>query len=286
MKIIHKKNKYIIILVLIFIVATALLYHSKKINSSINNNNQTEEASEKNNWWKPKPGISWQWQLSKKLNLDYNVDVYDIDLFEASKDSIAELQNREIKVICYFSAGSWENYREDASDFPKEILGKKLEGWPDEKWLDIREIEKFLPIMEKRLDLAVEKGCDGVEPDNVDGYQNDTGFDLTYEDQIRYNKWLAQEAHKRSLAIGLKNDLEQINDLVDYFDFAINEQCFEYNECEAILPFVEKNKAVLGVEYELEPKEFCSKANSMNFSWLKMNYELAGDRIDCRQTIN
>jgi len=29
------------------------------------------------------------------------------------------------------------------------------------------------------LDLAAQRGCDGVEPDNVDGYSNDNGFGLT-----------------------------------------------------------------------------------------------------------
>lgn len=42
--------------------------------------------------------------------------------------------------------------------------------------------------MQARLDLAVQKGCDGVEPDNVDGYQNNSGFPLTAQDQLAYNR--------------------------------------------------------------------------------------------------
>jgi len=68
-----------------------------------------------------------------------------------------------------------------------------------------------------------EKGCDGVEPDNVDGYTNDTGFNLTSNDQIQYNKFLANEAHQRGLSIGLKNNLDQIEVLEPFFDFAVNE---------------------------------------------------------------
>lgn len=250
---------------------------SEKVQTAENNENL-----EKSDWWKPKPDTSWQWQLKGTLNTNYDVDMYDIDLFDNSKEAIKALQNKGIKVICYFSAGSYEDWRVDKDDFPKEVLGKTLEGWENEKWLDVSKIELLSLIMEKRLDLAVEKGCDGVEPDNVDGYLNDNGFSLTSQDQLNYNKWLAEEAHKRGLTIGLKNDLDQIPELVYYFDFALNEQCFAYNECGTLLPFIEKDKAVFGVEYDLQPEEFCSKANDLNFDWLKMEYDLDGGRIACK----
>ena len=237
---------------------------------------------ENTNWWKPNPNTSWQWQLAGTLNPNYAVDMYDVDLFDNSKQAISALQNKGIKVICYFSAGSYEDWRIDEGDFLNEVQGKTLEGWEDEKWLDISKTDLLAPIMKNRLDLAAEKGCDGVEPDNVDGYLNDTGFTLSYQDQLIYNKWLAEEAHKRGLAVGLKNDLEQIPELVDHFDFALNEQCFEYDECETLLPFIEKGKAVFGVEYELQPEEFCDQAVNLNFDWLKMDYDLDGGRISCR----
>lgn len=209
--------------------------------------------------------------------------MYDIDLVETPQSVIDELHSKGEKVICYFSAGSWEEFRDDANDFPEEVLGETLEGWADEKWLDVSNYQKFSDIMEARLDLAVEKNCDGVEPDNMDGYSNDNGFDLSYEDQVVYSKWIADESHKRNLSVGLKNGLEQVEDVIDYFDFAVNEQCFEYEECEELLPFIEEEKAVFGVEYELETSEFCEEANEMLFSWLKMDYDLNGGRISCDQ---
>ena len=201
---------------------------------------KSNESLENTNWWKPNPNTSWQWQLMGTLNPNYVVDMYDVDLFDNSKEAINALQNKGIKVICYFSAGSYEDWRIDEDDFPNEVKGRTLEGWEDEKWLDISKIDLIAPIMKNRLDLAVKKGCDGVEPDNVDGYLNNNGFALTYQHQLAYNKWLAEEAHKRGLTVGLKNDLEQIPELVGYFDFALNEQCFEYDECETLLPFIEQ----------------------------------------------
>ncbi len=231
--------------------------------------------------WQPSPGTTWQWQLSGPLDLSVEAEVFDIDLFETPKSVIDELHSQGRKVICYFSAGSWEGWREDADQFPEEVLGLPLEGWPDEKWLDIRQIDLLAPIITARLDLAVQKGCDAIEPDNVDGYLNDTGFPLTYEDQLRFNKWLAQEAHQRGLSIGLKNDLEQIEDLVDYFDWALNEQCFAYQECTKLLPFIERGKAVFGVEYQGDPADFCPQANAYGFSWMKKHLELDAWRIPC-----
>ncbi len=235
----------------------------------------------KENWYKPEPGTTWQWQLNGEINTNYDVDMYDIDLAETPQNIIDELHLKGKKVICYFSAGSWEEFRDDAKDFPEEVLGETLEGWEDEKWLDVSNYQEFAPIMEARLDMAVQKECDGVEPDNMDGYANDNGFDLTYEDQVAYSKWIAEEAHKRNLSVGLKNSLEQIEEVIDYFDFAINEQCFQYEECEELLPFIEQGKAVFGVEYELETDEFCEEANEMQFSWLKMDYDLDGEKISC-----
>jgi hypothetical protein len=200
------------------------------------------------NWYQPGVLTTWQWQLKGALNTGYNVDVYDIDLFDTSIETIQQLQANNHKVICYFSAGSYENWRDDAVDFSAADYGYKLDGWEGERWLDIRS-GNVHRIMQARLDLALEKGCDGVEPDNMDGYSNTSGFSLTPEDQLAYNRYLANEAHQRGLSIGLKNDLDQVPQLVEYYDFAVNEQCFEYDECEALSPFIDAGKAVFNAEY-------------------------------------
>lgn len=220
------------------------------------------------------PGTTWHWQLTSEIDLSLDVALYDIDLFDTPQYVIEELHNAGRIVICYFSAGSWEDWRPDAGDFPEEVIGHALQGWPGEYWLDVRQLDLLGPVMAARLDLAVEQGCDGVEPDNVDGYTYDSGFPLTYDDQLAYNIWLAEEAHARGLLILLKNDLEQVGDLLSFFDGALNEQCFQYEECELLLPFIAAGKPVFGVEYEGELQDFCPQANAWNFSWLLKNWEL------------
>jgi hypothetical protein len=228
------------------------------------------------------PNTSWYWQLDEKLRLDYDVEMYDIDLFDVSAEDIALLHKRNVTVICYMSAGTAEDWRGDLLQFAEEIIGNSVEGWNGERWLDISNIDAVSEVMISRLDLATAKKCDGVEFDNIDGYLHDTGFDLSYDDQIAYNIELAKYAHARGLLAGLKNDVNQVDDLVEFFDFAVNEQCFEFDECEKLLPFIEDGKAVFGVEYNLELSKFCDKAEVYNFDWLKMDLELNGKRISCR----
>lgn len=233
--------------------------------------------------WRPKPGTSWQWQLQGDIDTSFDVDMYDIDLFDTPQSVIDKLHSDGRIVVCYFSAGSYEEWRSDANAFSSNLLGSPLGDWPGEWWLDIRKIDQGLgPTMQARLDLAVSKKCDAVEPDNIDGYQNRNGLGLTYDDQLVYNRWLATEAHARGLSIGLKNDLDQVSELVVDFDWALNEECFNYNECDLLVPFVSAGKAVFGVEYEGNPANFCPRANDMLFSWLKKDWDLTPSRTDCK----
>jgi len=226
-------------------------------------------------WWQPRPATTWQWQLLGDILTEWDVEMYDIDLFDAPQAVIDTLHDNGRVVICYFSAGTHEAWRTDAMKFPPSLLGNDLEAWEGERWLDIRQLDGLAPIIEARLDLAVEKRCDGVEPDNVDAYTHDTGFPLTYTDQLVYNRWLAQQAHARSLSIGLKNDLEQIPDLVNEFDWALNEACFAFDECDLLLRFIHANKAVFGVEYDGNPSDYCPVAVAMGFSWLTKPLDLS-----------
>lgn len=199
-------------------------------------------------WYKPTLHTSWQWQLQGDIDTSYDVDLYDIDLFDSNQSLIDSLKASGKKVICYFSAGSAEDWRDDFDDFPQEALGDNMDGWAGERWLDINN-DALKPIMKARLDLAKEKGCDGVEPDNMDNYTNATGFQLSADNQLAYNKFIAKEAHKRGLSVGLKNDLNQITELEPFFDFSINEQCHYYDECYMLQAFTDANKPIFNAEY-------------------------------------
>lgn len=199
--------------------------------------------------WTPAVSDTWQWQLSGTVNTGYAVKVYDIDLFDTPPSTLARLKDQGKRVVCYFSAGSSENWRPDFSKFGAGDMGRPLDGWVGERWLDTRSAN-VREIMKARLQLAKDKGCDGVEPDNMDAYTNGSGFPLDAGSQLDFNRFLATEAHRLGLTIGLKNDVDQLSALAPDFDFAVNEQCHEYGECGGYAAFTRAGKPVFNAEYQ------------------------------------
>lgn len=232
--------------------------------------------------WRPAPGTTWQWQLSGTLDTTVAAAVYDVDLFTTSTTQIASLKATGKKVICYFSAGSYEPDRPDAGQFPAAVRGAVLDGWPDERWLDVR-AAAVRAIMTARLELARTKGCDAVEPDNVDGFDNVTGFGLTAPHQLDYLRFLASAAHDRGLSIGLKNALALIPQLVGTFDWALSEECFTYQECDALTPFIAAGKAVFHAEYVAASRAgaVCAVTRPLGLSTLIKRLELDAWRVPC-----
>jgi len=210
------------------------------------------------------------------IDTSVEAEAFDVDLFETPDEVVEALHASGRFVICYFSAGSYEEGRPDSDAFPGAAIGNELDGWPGERWLDTRS-EAVREIMRARLDLARERGCDAVEPDNVDGFENEPGFSLTADTQLDYNRFLANEAHARDLSIGLKNDIGQLEDLVDDFDWALNEECFAYEECDAYAStFLAQGKAVFHAEYVSEDQldDVCATTKPLGISTLIKNLDL------------
>lgn len=208
--------------------------------------------------WQPTPGESWQWQLDGTIDTSVAAQVFDIDGQDAATKTIAALHAKGAKVIAYTDL-AWENYRPDASAFPKSVLGKAMQGWPGEKWVDVRQVSTLLPIIHARLVSFAAKGFDGVELDNDDPYTSKTGFPLTMTDAETYDKAIAADAHSLGLAVFLKNGINEadtksgydsfIPEMQPFTDAAIVEECHAYAECGAEAPFVAAHKAVLNAEY-------------------------------------
>lgn len=254
-------------------------------------------------WWKPSSAtpLALHWVLGGPLDLNDPVamglramdgsalpepDVYDIDGQMNSAETVAALHARGKKVICYFDAGVFETYRPDAGLFPASVIGNADAGWDGSFWLDIRRIDVLEPIMRARIADCKAKGFDAIEPDEIDGYENDPGFPLTYQDQLAYDRAVATWAHEAGMSIGQKGNLDQTRDLVDWFDWTLNEECGQYNECTTggggLQLYSEAGKAVWIAEYQPGALD-CNLAVSRR--WNASLYELGlptnGGRQPC-----
>jgi hypothetical protein len=237
--------------------------------------------------WQPAAGSTWAIQLSVPVDvstLSSNpASIIVLDLFDNPTSTITAIHNAGKKAICYFSAGTYEIWRSDASSFVPEDYGNEMEEWPGEFWLKTTRTS-VRNIMKARLDLAETKGCDGVDPDNMDAYSpnNNSGTGLTQAQGADYVKFLATEAHARDLAIGLKNALDIIPTVVGDVQYAVNEECQDYNECDVYEPFVSAGKPVFAIEYRTNPTglsasqkdAICNAPDTTGFSILIKKYDL------------
>merc|ERR1711939_1274338 len=239
--------------------------------SATANPTSTQAAGE---FWQPAAGSTWQIELSGVVSdTSYPADVFDLDLFDTPQSTIDALHAANKKVICYFSAGSFEDWRPDQADFQAADKGSAMEGWEGEWWLNTK-TANVRSIMAARIDIAASKGCDAVDPDNVDGYANANGVGLTATDATDYLNFLADTAHAKGLSIGLKNAGDLVGEVLDKMQFHVNEQCIEYDECELFKPFIDAGKPVFHIEYpETAPSiaadvksEKCAAASTMSFS--------------------
>lgn len=203
--------------------------------------------------WQPGPGLNWTYQLSQvpsssQLKNPSQYNVWDIDLFDTPASSIQTIQAAGSKVICYFSAGTVENWRSDSNQFQSADVGAAMGTWPGENWINTKSAS-VRKIMAARLDLAKSKGCNGVDPDNIDAYNHDTGFSLTQSDAVSYVSYLAKQAALRGLAISLKNSADIIPRVINLVQYSVEEACSAYSECYLYQAFTNAGKAVFHVEY-------------------------------------
>jgi hypothetical protein len=224
-------------------------------------------------------------------------DVYDIDLyvdtsitgdgnFVVNTAAVDAIHARGRHAICYMTAGDVENFRPDYPQFVAFdnqcghcLIGKPFsKRFSNEFWANLNndqgQRDFMLQMVTARVQKCAAAGFDGVEFDVVDAYAQGTrttGWNISYATQLDYDEALANIAHAYGMTVALKNDLGQLTDLMPYFDYAINEQCFQYKECDDNPPpgypaWVAAGKTVFTVEYRRKPKRFCAKANAADFN--------------------
>ncbi len=195
----------------------------------------------------------------RTLDTKVKAEVYDVDGFDTPASTVRALHALGRHVVCYLSVGTWENWRPDAGKFPKSVLGDRDGHWPGERWLDIRALAVLAPLMSARFEMCKDKGFDAVDPDNIDGFQNRTGFKLTAAQQLRYDRWVAKAVHALGLSVAQKNDGAQISQLRASFDWAVLEQCYAQGWCGSFTPYTDANRLVVDIEYGTPKARFIGK---------------------------
>jgi len=241
-------------------------------------------------WWRPQVGNTWQYQIDGSGQIDTSIvaDVFDVDLVGTDQSVIDRLHALVRRVVCYMSVGSFENYAADAAKFPASVIGSVYDGYPNERWLDVRRLDILLPIMRARMDLCKAKRFDAVEPDNMMIYDvENSGFTITKEENLKYVRMLALEAHARGLAIGIKNSPDDLPDLIDHFDFAVVEDFFHENVAPNYSAMTARGKPVFAVEYshivspQLFMNTYCPLAKQLRYNLILKEQGVTAKRQGC-----
>lgn len=207
---------------------------------------------------------SWEWILESEAipAVPPAVDYIGVDLEDVDAAWIEAAHAQGTQVWCYISVGSAESYREDYATLQavddaersagrEGVIGRPLDGWRGERWLNPRAYEAFFSVMQARIDRCAAAGFDLIEFDNIDAYDNETGFAVSAEEQVAYVAALADAAVAAGLAPILKNgtDLPFEDSTRVQFGAVLLEACALYDFCEDAAPYAAAGVPVFNAEY-------------------------------------
>lgn len=232
--------------------------------------------------FRPTLDLRWQIQLVGSIDTAVESDMFDIDL--SAETAIQTLREQSRAIICDFSAGTLESWRDDARSIPAEAVGNPVADYPEENWLDFRDAT-VRQVMAARMDQAAARGCAGIRPESLDGVLSNTGFSLTRQDQIDYDRQIARMAHARGLSVGFTGgDAELAVALEPDFDWALALDCVSRGDCSEVRPFSATGKVVFLVAYgdASNAQSACAQAAGLGFDTIVKNRSLDAFVIGCR----
>ena len=234
-------------------------------------------------YWVPPADARWTYQAATKdVPTDKNLSVAIVLLFSANEDQIKTLEMHGISTICAINVGYIDSTEPDYNQFRTSMIGKQV--WSDSRrWIDVRNTG-VRALMQARMSLAKQIGCRGVVLTNMELWYNDTGFYISYGDQLVYNRWLADQAHQLGLSVGMHNTYFQVTDLVGWYDFGMTENCLDSGDCEAYTPFMSAGKPVFDIEYNSMSNEvdICQASRKLGFNTIIKGYGDDTTFVDCR----
>ncbi len=194
--------------------------------------------------------LRWDWQIGRTFPLQRigrrAVDLYDIDGFLTTRGQVHRIRTRwqastliHPRTACYLDL-AWEDYRPDASPsgrglFPAAAIGRVYFGFPEERWVDFRQLDALKPMLRARIAMCARKGFDAVELDDIDSFDppSTTGFYLTAGDAQNYLAYAFNLVHAYGMTALWKNNPVLARWGVRYTDGAVVEECYLYRQCGA-----------------------------------------------------
>ena len=145
--------------------------------------------------------MRWDWQIGRVTPLQRTgrnaVDIYDIDGFLTTRARSprsrpagrrAPWRTRARSATWTWPGRTTVPTRPRAAYFPAGALGNVYFGFPEERWVDFRQLDALKPMLRERIGMCARKGFDAVELDDIDGFDppSTTGFHLTPGDVQNY----------------------------------------------------------------------------------------------------
>jgi len=202
--------------------------------------------------------MRWDWQIGRTFPRQRTgrraVDIYDIDGFLTTSAQVRQIHATwhaatlpHPKAICYLDL-AWEDYRPDGSPaprspavsfprtrslFPAATLGKVYFGFPQERWVDFRQLDALKPMLDERIRMCAAKGFDAVELDDIDSFDPPptTGFRLTPGDAQNFLAFAFNLIHADGMTVLWKNSPYLSWWGRQYADGAVVEECYPDHAC-------------------------------------------------------
>ncbi|MFJ6199972.1 endo alpha-1,4 polygalactosaminidase [Micromonospora sp. NPDC092111] len=223
----------------------------------------------------------WQWQLTDPVDTTVDADVFLLDPVRVTAAETGALRRKDRRLVCHVPVGTYAETDPDATRFPAVVRGDPASR-PGTRWLDVRRWDLLRPVLADRFRLCRGKGFGAVALADADGYDHRSGFPLGFDDQLLFNRRVADLGRSLDLSPGLLNDVGQVAALAPDFDFAVNEECVRLRHCARLLPFADARKPVFHVEYAGDPAGFCVTTLGYGFASIRKKRALDAWLDPCR----
>lgn len=234
----------------------------------------------------PAESARWLARLDGPVDIEDDADFFYLDAEQQAPEDLAELRRQGRHYLCYLSAGSFEDFRDDADQFPQSAIGNPLAAFPGERWLDVRDAT-VRQLMAARIERLAKLGCAGVPPSALTVHTADTGFVLTLGDALEYSRWVAERLHASGMSAGLIGPASLTSELWAVFDFGLAIGCVEGTQCAEYEVLRQGGRPVFFVELGApeDAARLCNTAQQLGFYPLVTDAGFGGNCVVCRDIL-